>query len=71
MSLNNPPKPSRHVGRFAPSPTGKLHLGNARSALLGWLWARAEGGEFLVRVEDLDAGRCRPEYVKVCEGPLR
>jgi len=52
-----------HRGRFAPSPTGRLHLGNARSALLGWLWARAEGGQFLLRVEDLDKGRCRPEYV--------
>ena len=50
-------------GRFAPSPTGLLHLGNARSALLGWLQARAAGGEFLLRVEDLDRGRCRPEYV--------
>lgn len=50
-------------GRFAPSPTGLLHLGNARSALLGWLQARAAGGEFLLRVEDLDRARCRTEYV--------
>jgi len=50
-------------GRFAPSPTGQLHLGNARSALLGWLQARAAGGTFLLRVEDLDRGRCRPEHV--------
>ncbi|SEK22292.1 glutamyl-tRNA synthetase [Stigmatella aurantiaca] len=50
-------------GRFAPSPTGRLHLGNARSALLGWLQARAAGGRFLLRVEDLDRARCRPEYV--------
>ncbi|HYV49400.1 MAG TPA: tRNA glutamyl-Q(34) synthetase GluQRS [Myxococcaceae bacterium] len=49
-------------GRFAPSPTGKLHLGNARSALLGWLQARSQGGEFLLRVEDLDRARCRPEH---------
>src|SRR5262245_59916060 len=49
-------------GRFAPSPTGKLHLGNARSALLGWLQARAAGGEFLLRIEDLDRARCRPEH---------
>ena len=52
-----------HRGRFAPSPTGKMHLGNARSALLGWLWARAEGGEFWLRMEDLDAARSRPEHV--------
>jgi glutamyl-tRNA synthetase len=50
-------------GRFAPSPTGRLHLGNARSALLGWLQARAAGGQFLLRVEDLDRARCRPQYV--------
>jgi len=50
-------------GRFAPSPTGRLHLGNARSALLGWLAAKAPGGSFLLRVEDLDRARCKPEYV--------
>ena len=50
-------------GRFAPSPTGLLHLGNARSALLGWLQARAAGGEFLLRIEDLDPDRCRPQYI--------
>jgi len=51
-----------HRGRFAPSPTGKLHLGNVRSALLGWLWARASGGEFLLRIEDLDRERCKPAF---------
>jgi glutamyl-tRNA synthetase len=49
----------RYRGRFAPSPTGPLHLGNARTALLAWLAARAAGGEFLVRVEDLDRPRTR------------
>ena len=47
-------------GRFAPSPTGTLHLGNLRTALLAWLFARSAGGRFLVRMEDLDAGRVRP-----------
>jgi len=47
-------------GRFAPSPTGELHLGNARTALLAWLWARSEGGGFTMRVEDLDRPRVRP-----------
>lgn len=49
-------------GRFAPSPTGTLHLGNLRTALLAWLFARSQGARFLVRVEDLDAGRVRPEF---------
>jgi glutamyl-tRNA synthetase len=50
-------------GRFAPSPTGRIHLGNARSALLGWLQARAAGGRFLLRIEDLDRARCRPQFL--------
>jgi glutamyl-tRNA synthetase len=47
-------------GRFAPSPTGTLHLGNLRTALLAWLFARSAGSRFLVRMEDLDTGRVRP-----------
>jgi glutamyl-tRNA synthetase len=47
-------------GRFAPSPTGPLHLGNARTALVSWLAARAAGGRYVMRVEDLDAARVRP-----------
>jgi glutamyl-tRNA synthetase len=49
-----------HDGRFAPSPTGTLHLGNLRTALLAWLFARSAGAGFLVRMEDLDSGRVRP-----------
>jgi glutamyl-tRNA synthetase len=51
-------------GRFAPSPTGVLHLGNLRTALLAWLFARSAGSEFLVRMEDLDTGRVRPGYAE-------
>jgi glutamyl-tRNA synthetase len=47
-------------GRFAPSPTGTLHLGNLRTALLAWLFARSAGSGFVMRVEDLDVGRVRP-----------
>ncbi|PRQ07313.1 tRNA glutamyl-Q(34) synthetase GluQRS [Enhygromyxa salina] len=50
------------VGRYAPSPTGRLHLGNARTALLAWLQVRAAGGRFVLRVEDLDPQRSRPEH---------
>lgn len=50
-------------GRFAPSPSGRLHLGNVRSALLGWLQARAAGGEFLLRIEDLDPDRSRADAI--------
>jgi glutamyl-tRNA synthetase len=46
--------PRALVGRFAPSPTGELHLGNLRTALIGWLMSRAMGGRFVVRMEDLD-----------------
>ena len=47
-------------GRFAPSPTGALHRGNLRTALLGWLEARLQGGEWLLRIDDLDTPRNRP-----------
>ncbi|HZS39499.1 MAG TPA: tRNA glutamyl-Q(34) synthetase GluQRS [Polyangia bacterium] len=53
-------------GRFAPSPTGELHLGGARTALVAWLAARAAGGAFVVRVEDLD----RPRVVKGAESAI-
>ena len=49
--------------RFAPSPSGRLHLGHAYSAVLGHARARATGGRFLLRIEDLDQGRSRPEFV--------
>lgn len=49
-------------GRFAPSPTGELHLGNLRTALLAWLFSRAAGGRFLLRMEDLDEGRVRERH---------
>src|SRR3954453_14381368 len=51
------------VGRYAPSPSGPLHLGNLRTALLAWLFARSVGARFLVRVEDLDVGGGRPRFV--------
>jgi glutamyl-Q tRNA(Asp) synthetase len=50
------------VTRFAPSPTGYLHLGHVRSALVGWSAARCAGGQFLLRLEDIDQTRCRDDY---------
>ena len=54
--------PSRETTRFAPSPTGALHLGHAYAALLAHAAARATDGHFLVRLEDLDQGRCTADY---------
>lgn len=53
-----------HTERFAPSPTGELHLGHAFSALTGWRAAQAAGGRFLLRMEDLDRTRLRPEFAE-------
>jgi len=50
------------VTRFAPSPTGRLHLGHAYSAMFAWRLAQDAGGRFLLRIEDIDRSRCRPEY---------
>ncbi len=52
------------VTRFAPSPTGRLHIGHAASALFAYEAAAREGGRFLLRIEDIDKTRCRPEYVE-------
>ena len=56
-------KQQRYVTRFAPSPTGALHLGNARTFLLTWLRARSKGGKILMRMEDLDHPRVKREKV--------
>jgi glutamyl-tRNA synthetase len=48
------------AGRYAPSPTGELHVGNLRTAVLAWLFARSTGRRFLLRIEDLDSARVRP-----------
>jgi len=70
------------VTRFAPSPTGLLHLGHACAALFAWERAQVVRGRFLLRIEDIDEGRCRPEFVDAIfedlawlginwEGPVR
>ncbi|HVM21851.1 MAG TPA: tRNA glutamyl-Q(34) synthetase GluQRS [Sphingomicrobium sp.] len=59
------------VTRFAPSPSGRLHLGHAYSALLGHTLATEAGGRFLLRIEDLDRTRCKPEFVDAIHEDLR
>lgn len=59
------------VGRFAPSPSGRMHLGNAFSALLAWLSVRSRGGELVLRLEDLDPSRCKREYCQQVEEDFR
>jgi len=57
--------------RFAPSPTGRLHLGNARTALVNWIFARKSGGRFLLRLDDTDRERSRAEFAAAIETDLR
>lgn len=59
------------VTRFAPSPTGELHLGNARTALFSFLLARRAGGRFLLRIEDTDAQRSQEAHLAVMLEDLR
>jgi len=63
--------PRRLRGRFAPSPSGPLHLGNLRTALLAWLFARSSGGSFVLRLEDLDRPRMRPGAAEAILSDLR
>lgn len=58
------------ITRFAPSPTGRLHVGNIRTALHNWMLARKAGGQFLLRIDDTDAARSREEYVEAIRADL-
>lgn len=58
-------------GRFAPSPTGRMHLGNVYSALLSWLSVRSQGGAWVLRIEDIDPQRSRPAYAQQIKDDLR
>lgn len=59
------------VGRFAPSPSGRMHLGNIFTALLAWLSVRSQGGQMLLRIEDLDPERSKEEYIAALRDDLR
>ena len=70
--LQQRPQPGTGVRvRFAPSPTGSLHVGGARTALFNWLFARGQGGRFILRIEDTDRERSSPEMVKDILGALQ
>jgi glutamyl-tRNA synthetase len=62
---------NRITTRFAPSPTGELHLGNARTALFSWLFARHHGGRFVLRIEDTDTERSKEAYTQALMADLR
>ena len=66
-----PHSPTPVVTRFAPSPTGFLHIGGARTALFNWLFARQHGGTFILRIEDTDKERSTPENVQIILDALR
>jgi glutamyl/glutaminyl-tRNA synthetase len=64
MSAESDHPPPARTGRLAPSPTGLLHLGHARSFLLAWAHARSRGARIVLRIEDLDRDRCKPELAE-------
>lgn len=59
------------IGRFAPSPSGRMHLGNLFACLLAWLSCQSKGGQMVLRLEDLDTQRCLPQYSMQVEADLR
>ena len=67
----DPPLAVNHDGRFAPSPSGPLHAGNLRTALVAWMRARSKGARFLLRIEDLDPQRSKPEHERAQIEDLR
>ena len=58
------------VTRFAPSPTGRLHVGNIRTALHNWLWTRKQGGRFILRLDDTDGERSKEDYAQAIREDL-
>ena len=66
-SANPAPPP---IVRFAPAPTGRLHVGNIRPAILNWLFARKNGGTFILRMDDTDVARSKEEYLEAIRADL-
>jgi glutamyl-Q tRNA(Asp) synthetase len=71
MTAQGATRGQQPISRFAPSPTGMLHLGHAYSAIIAHDLVRSGGGRFLIRIEDIDGGRCRPEFVEAIFDDLR
>lgn len=61
---------TQHIGRFAPSPSGRMHLGNIYTALLSWLSVKSRGGKWILRIEDLDPQRSKLEHARMIEDDL-
>ena len=57
--------------RFAPSPTGRLHIGNARSAILNWIFAKKNNGDFILRIDDTDIERSKDSYIELIKKDLQ
>jgi glutamyl-tRNA synthetase len=70
QSHESPVMAAAPIVRFAPSPTGLLHIGNMRAALFNWLFARRHGGKFVLRLDDTDRLRSKPEYEAAIEQDL-
>ncbi|WP_275262658.1 tRNA glutamyl-Q(34) synthetase GluQRS [Paenibacillus tepidiphilus] len=68
---DNNPAVKKVRGRFAPSPSGYMHIGNALAALLAWLQIRRQSGSLVLRIEDIDSARCRPEFTLAVMDDLR
>lgn len=64
------PEQNRPIVRFAPSPTGRIHIGNVRPAIMNWLFARRDGGAYILRFDDTDVERARPEFAAAIEEDL-
>ena len=62
---------SAPVGRFAPTPSGRMHLGNVFAALIAWLSVRSRSGEMVLRMEDLDTQRTKAEYAQILRQDLQ
>ena len=59
------------ITRFAPSPTGFLHVGNLRTALITWLYTKSKNGKFILRIDDTDIQRSKNEYINAIKGRLK